>query len=397
MRDGNILFLQDIINDNNKYLLDIIDSNGYKYLLLYKSFLSATVRSNSIPHKFFHGNHYTKENINHYLELHGVPLSLKQDIPTSNISRVPLEFIDSEGNFHYISWNNIKSNTLRYTDEYLRQNNDKNALTKEKVIELVLEMQKGLDRPVKQKDFILNRGGKVGIRYIEKYWGTLTNMKRELGMKTAIENVYKLNATNYKSEIKEVCDQVYRDEKRKIIFVSDFKKYQQKIPFTTYKNACIRYGDNIKEVINSFGYSLQKAGCGFNYEFIDGENVYSSHEYNFSKFLRNNGYVYGINYYRDIPYSTLSNTYKGSMTCDYKIILKDTSVIYIELAGILSHREHEVAFLNGTPITKSKSKNNYCQKLYLKRNILESAGCRYKILLPSEINDKTFNDILLTL
>jgi hypothetical protein len=122
-----------------------------------------------------------------------------------------------------------------------------------------------------------------------------------------------------------------------------------------------------REYIVSLGYELQKAGNGMNYKFDDGEVTTSLYEYEFSNFLRRNGFKYGMSYFRNI--------------------------YYIELAGILGNKEYQETYKNNIPL-KSKSKEEYRQKLNQKREIFERNNLEYYILLPDEMNEENYKNIL---
>ena len=68
-------------------------------------------------------------------------------------------------------------------------------------------------------------------------------------------------------------------------------------------------------------------------------------------------------------------------------------LVYIELAGILGNKEHQEAYRNNTPL-KSKSKEEYRLKLNQKREIFERNNLEYYILLPDEMNEETYKNIL---
>ena len=129
-----------------------------------------------------------------------------------------------------------------------------------------------------------------------------------------------------------------------------------------------------------------------NYKFDDGEVTTSLYEYEFSRFLRSNNILFNESYFRNIPYKSIDSSYSGKMNCDYLIILNNKKV-YIELAGILGNKGHQEAYRNNTTI-KSKSKELYRQKLYQKRDIFERNGLDYYILLPDEMNEETYKNIL---
>ena len=80
------------------------------------------------------------------------------------------------------------------------------------------------------------------------------------------------------------------------------------------------------------------------------------------------------------------------MNCDYCINFNG-QLVYIELAGILGNKEHQDAYRNNIPI-KSKSKEEYRQKLNQKREMFERNNLEYYILLPDEMNEETYKNIL---
>lgn len=78
--------------------------------------------------------------------------------------------------------------------------------------------------------------------------------------------------------------------------------------------------------------------------------------------------------------------------CDYCIDFNG-QLVYIELAGILCNNEHQEAYRSNTPIN-SKSKEEYRLKLNQKREIFERNNLEYYILLPNEMNEETYKNIL---
>ena len=90
-------------------------------------------------------------------------------------------------------------------------------------------------------------------------------------------------------------------------------------------------------------------------------------------------------------YNTLDNSYSGNMNCDYKILL-DNSVLYVEIAGILSKTQYIKCYKEDISINR-KSKENYRQKLNMKRKILEQNNLNYLILFPPEITVENLEDI----
>jgi len=140
------------------------------------------------------------------------------------------------------------------------------------------------------------------------------------------------------------------------------------------------------------GFSLLQEGNGLNYFFNDGEKTVSQYELDFSNFLRENSLCFNVDYFRDVKYSTFDNKYTGNMNCDYLIKINNHN-IYVELAGLLGNKSHEVSFINNQFIN-SKSKEKYRLKLNEKRNILERNNLNYYILLKSDMNLDTYINIL---
>ncbi len=111
----------------------------------------------------------------------------------------------------------------------------------------------------------------------------------------------------------------------------------------------------------------------------------------FSKYLKEKGLKYNIDYFRDVKYSTFIPNYKGNMNCDYVIHI-DGKIIYIEIAGILS--EYKTWFYANKAISRSKSKERYRQKLFKKEFLLKSNNLIYFILFPCDLTRENFENIL---
>ncbi len=139
------------------------------------------------------------------------------------------------------------------------------------------------------------------------------------------------------------------------------------------------------------GIYLGKQGRGLDYTFDDGEHTTSFYEYLFSKFLKENGYIYGKTYFRDVKYSSFISNYKGNMNCDY-VIHTDKGILYIEIAGIIEF--YKTWYYQDKTITQSKSKEKYRTKLKEKETMLKNYGLNYFILFPCDLTEKNFYEIL---
>ena len=80
------------------------------------------------------------------------------------------------------------------------------------------------------------------------------------------------------------------------------------------------------------------------------------------------------------------------MNCDYCIDFNG-QLVYIELAGILGYKREIDAYRNNTQL-ESKSKEEYRLKLNQKREMFERNNLEYYILLPDEMNEETYKNIL---
>lgn len=379
---------------HNKYIVDLCDHFGYKYRIDYNFLISAKNGKYEL-NKFFKRNPYTYDNINLWCKLNNIDLHINgKNLPTSGFSREILDFQDSNGNIVKTSWNHITRYKIKCkTNEEKVKLKNRILMSKEKATSIIIEKEKELQRPLIQKDFegIETTDNSIGIRVIWRIWGSFNNMIDDLGLKKH-DCFYKPNSCNYiphnkvMAYIKSVCSNV-KTQNRYIVSYSDFKD----IEITKIMRHCKKDNTTLKEIVKSYGCELQQAGMGMNHKFEDGEYTVSKYEYDFSNFLRKNGFIYGKTYFRNIYYKKLDDKYSGNMNCDYKIKF-GYDIIYIELAGILCNKEHQEAYINNTPI-KSKSKEEYRQKLNQKKEIFERNNLEYYILLPDEMNEENYRKI----
>lgn len=388
-----------IVEHNNKlrsyeYYIDLIDQYGYKYYLEAGNVLYSTAKS---LNRFFKRNKYTYENINLYCKLNNIDLHIDgNDLPVTGLAREKLNFIDSDGNMHKLTWNQVQHYTFQFQEGYEEiksKRKSERELSKQDVIDIVMEMQERKGSPLDIYDFYPKQKDGVGIRIIRKFWGELWIMQKELGMKITGKHGSILSDEDTLKEIDTICNTVKNTENRTLITYNDFRKHGTYSDNRRYAEVCRRLKNcSFREYITSLSYELQRVGNGMNYKFDDGEVTTSLYEYDFSKFLRNNGFEYSNTYFRNIYYKKLDSEYKGNMNCDYCIDFNG-KLVYIELAGILGNKEHQDAYKNNIPL-KSKSKEEYRQKLNQKREIFERNNLEYYILLKDDMNEETYKNIL---
>lgn len=389
------ILVRQIPSGGRDYIIDVVDNDGYKYRIRYKYLQNCNIYKTLT--RYFYNNPYTYYNIDNYCRLNNINLRLSNhDFPIVGYSREKLDFVDSDGNIHKISWNQIQHYTFQYQVGYekVKEKRKKDReLSKQDVIDIVMKMQEQKGSPLDIYDFYPKQKDGVGIRIIRKYWGELWLMQKELGMKITGKHGSILSDEDALKEIELICNKVKNIENRTLITHKDFRKYGTYSDNRKYAEVCKKLKNmTFREYIVSLGYELQKAGNGMNYKFDDGEVTTSLYEYEFSNFLRRNGFKYGMSYFRNIYYKKLDSEYKGNMNCDYRIDFNGKS-IYIELAGILGNKEHQEAYKNNIPL-KSKSKEEYRQKLNQKREIFERNNLEYYILLPDEMNEENYKNIL---
>lgn len=397
--NGIILnLLNDNIEINEKpcgvreYLLDVIDNEGYKYRIKY-NYLKNTKRQKTL-NRFFRHNPYTRDNIENFMKIHNIKdLNILDDV--SEHTAKTLMNVEIKGETYKISWNTISNKFYKFSseniDNYINNVKAKN-MTKEEVSKIILEMYKRKGIALFQNDFDgRTTSNHIGTKLVEKYFGTIVNMQKELNLPVPSE--YKiLNNDELFLDIKKICERVYKNENRRIITTKDIEKYGAYSCSITYNERLNKLGLSVKDYIESLGYTYQSSGNGMNHTFEDGEKVVSRYEYEFSNFLRDNSFEYNKTYFRDVLYRQIDKEYTGNMNCDYCIDFNG-QLVYIELAGILCHKEHQEAYRNNISL-KSKSKEEYRLKLNQKREMFERNNLEYYILLPDEMNEETYKNIL---
>ncbi len=267
-------------------------------------------------------------------------------------------------------------------------------LTKERATELIYKMQKQIGRPLMYDDFRGRACYRVPIEYIRKTWGSINKMKQALGLEINQESMMDRQLSS-KDELDDIiiniCNFVH-NENRDFITTREINKNSDWISTgSLQKNAKKFYNCKLQDLLGKYNVSLGKQGCGINYDFADGEHITSQFEYMFSKYLRDCGLKYNIDYYRDVKYSTFIPEYKNNMNCDYVINING-KIIYIEIAGILA--EYKAWFYANKPISRSKSREKYRLKLKKKEEMLKSHNLIYFILFPCDLTKDNFKNIL---
>lgn len=267
-------------------------------------------------------------------------------------------------------------------------------MSKEKCIEVILDMAKKFDRPLMYDDFRGREYGQVTIQMIRDHWGSLNKMKQALGLEINQESMMDRQLSS-KEELDNmvinICNFIH-NENRDFITTREINANPNWISADSLQKTAKKiYNCKLQDLLKKYNVSLGKQGCGINFDFEDGEHITSQFEYMFSKFLRDFGLKYNVDYFRDVKYSTFIPEYKNNMNCDY-VIRIDGKIIYIEIAGILA--EYKTWFYTDKPISRSKSKEKYRLKLKKKEEMLKSHDLVYFILFPCDLTKDNFKNIL---
>lgn len=395
-KNGKIYYLLSIDEYDDKkrtFFISVIDNEGYKYKHRYSQIMD---KSRYKSHKqFFYHNPYTYDNIQNFFGINDITdIKILDDI--SKCTATTILNVEIKGCIYHMSWNDIKNDSNRLNKDNIDSCLDlifARNITKGEVIDIIYKMYEEKGTPLIQDDF----EGKttrhhVGVRVIEKYFGGVANMQRELGL--PVPSDYRiLNDNELLLEIHHICDTIYLSEKRKVITSSDIDELGSYSSYSRFDKRFAELGTSLRDVIEEYGFRFQSPGSGMNFYFEDGEHTTSKYEYDFSRFLRNKGFIYNQTYFRDVWYKTFTNNYSGNMNCDY-VISNGNDVIYVELAGMLGNKEHQIAFRDNTHIYNSKAKETYRLKLNKKKELFEKNNLTFYILLPDEMNENTYIDII---
>lgn len=265
--------------------------------------------------------------------------------------------------------------------------------SKEKVIKLIYKLQEELDRPLMYDDFRGVGCYHVPIEIIRNYWGTINKMKEELGLEIIQESMVDkhLSKEEFENMLLEIQDYVVSDG-RNFITTKEINSNDKWLDSQTLRRYANEYcNKSLSDILEEYGISLGKQGCGINFDFDDGEHITSQFEYMFSKYLKDYGLKYNVDYFRDVKYSTFVPNCKNNMNCDYVIHINGKT-IYIEIAGIIE--AYKEWFFNDKPITNRKSREKYRLKLLEKQKMLHDNNLIYFILFPCDLTYDNFNAIL---
>ena len=292
---------------------------------------------------------------------------------------------------HDMRWISNRNTSVKSYYDFYSSFGFKNEcdLNKNEIIDRIYKMQSKLNRPLMYNDFRESDSfDEVGILSIRKYFGTMNQMKEELKLEIIQEDMISKHVEDFDILVKElqfICDMVRKDN-RNIITSKDITRINRlNINYQSFQKRCLENDTSVRNVIKDYGFELQKEGNGLVYSFHDGERTVSQYELNFSNKLREYGYLYDKDYFRDVRYKEFINDYNDMMNCDYVIHIGNKA-IYIELAGMLGGI-YENNYKNNIINANSKSKKLYAEKLHKKEDMLIQNGLNYFLLFPSDLKE----------
>lgn len=265
--------------------------------------------------------------------------------------------------------------------------------TKEKMVALIYRLQEETDRPLIYDDFRGIGCYHPSLKFIREYWGTINNMKKELGLEIVQESMMDkhLSKEDFDAMLLDIRRYV-EDDNRDFITTEEIDLNNQWNNSQSLRRyAKDYYNMSLTDILLKNNVRLGKQGQGINFDFPDGEHVTSQFEYMFSKYLKDYGLKYNVDYFRDVRYSTFIPEYKNNMNCDYVIHIND-KIIYVEIAGIIE--AYKEWYYKNKPITNSNRKEKYRQKLTEKEEMLKSHNLIYFILFPCDLTKDNFKNIL---
>lgn len=390
--DINIIYeLFDTFKINNNKVAQITDCNLSNNLPSWDAISKIIDQSNITPHEFFNNigrqdkPRANKKYFNKYLKVY------KEECDNKGRPLYAYE-VDEHKLLPTTNWliNNYPDKNIKTYNDFVIACGYKpfKNIPKDIATKIILDMQSKLDRPINATDFQHPKENEIGIRTIYAIWGEVYIMQEELGLKVTGKHANEKTILELEDDLIRVCNTIYINENRKTITYNDIKS----LDFTSYPstyNRRLQDEENLtlREYLDSIGFKLQEEGNGLNYKFDDGENIKSQYELDFSTYLRCNlNLKYNIDYFRDVKYKELDNTYNGNMNCDYKINYKG-KILYVEIAGMLGNCNNSDF---KTKIITSKNKGKYRDKLIKKELIFKKNNLDYYILFPYDLKDENF-------
>lgn len=265
---------------------------------------------------------------------------------------------------------------------------------KDDVIKALIDLESKLGRAIRMCDITTESVGFSPI-VITRIWGNLNNCKTELGLKATEYKTTTIPFEDYLKILDLRLDEIKEFNKHNVLTwrdLEDNKKFKTKsIEHHTALSKFKENGLSFTQYINDKGFIFNPSSYGYSGQLENGELYKSKKEMDYSIFLNELGFRFGVDYFRDVMYKTFCDglSKNSKINCDYMINYNGRKH-YIEIAGILESEE------SITTNFKQQVPNKYKDKIILKQNILKKSGVDCLFLYANDmINDsykqKTIN------
>lgn len=257
---------------------------------------------------------------------------------------------------------------------------------KDDIISSLIKYENQLGRPITKDDISVDKIG-FSMIVINRIFGGLNNAKKEIGL-LKTESNKPLPFEYYKEQLDDILDNIKKNTNKTYVSWKDIenKEYNKNhIDHKTFLKSFKNEGVDLNLYIKEKGFLYKINDFSFHYLFDDGERVLSNMEFDFSTYLRELGFVYNKDYFRDIPYNTFSNV-NSKINCDYKIIINN-KVLYVEIAGIIYNikdsqwKNHKFSY---------KIAQDYQNKMIKKEKILIDNGKNFLFLFSNDMKNNNY-------
>ena len=269
------------------------------------------------------------------------------------------------------------------------------TINKSVATKIIYNMQSKIDRPLMYDDFRNPNEDEIGVKTINKFWGSMNKMKEALGLEIIQESMTDKHMTvqEIKDGLTLLCNDIYKAENRKIISSYDINAVDFIPNYCTCHTVLqCEFSTGVRGFLHTIDFDFAKPGRGMLHYYDDGEVALSQHEFIFSEYLRNRNLQYNVDYFRDVPYKNFIPEWENNCSCDYEIHFNN-KIIYVEIAGVL--RDHKKYYYENIQIP-SRTREAYKKSLMKKENMLKSHNLEYYIIFPSDMAfiSEIFNPIL---
>lgn len=304
-----------------------IENNLPTYL-----YVNKLLKQNNITLRIFYKLLCDKYNINPKLE--DYKMQLNKFIEISNQRKTCLtvkDLIRNEYGLPTSRWfiNNCPNKNVKTYADFIEFAGLKPNLniSKELAISIIYDMQDNLNRPLMLEDFIYQDSNCIGIGVIKRYWGTMNNMKKELGLEIVQENM--LDKTKSKDIMIEEL-QSFIKELGRLPLRREINENKNMVNSQSYD----KYFGSLDDLYIYLGYIPNKKSIALhmtNQEIID----------MYKEFIEKNNYVPSVDFISNIYTLPSTSTIMRRFNCSWNE--------FIEFLGYnpnSSHSRNNICYAN---------------------------------------------------